>query len=251
MGIICVQKDETYRDQGVIIASFHRPETLNAINGTFIEELNQMLDYVLEQKDVNTLVLASEIEKAFCTGVDVAYVQALTNDAAVDFFVELAKLLERIVSFPKTTVAAVNGYAYGGGADLALACDIRIGNETSSFRFPGPQFGLVLGTKRLLAEVGPAKSRFLTLTNERIHAEKALEYGIIQELVSGSDIFTHTLKRAVNIAFIPKFTAKCIKQLTNEENSSESIELTRESVREGDFRQRFTNYVERMRRSST
>src|SRR5690606_27107239 len=89
-----------------------------------------------------------------------------------------ATLLELIINFPVPTVAAVRGYAFGAGADLALACDLRLGGKSATFRFPGPQFGLVLGTKRLIHEVGPSKARAITLMNKTVGADQSHSAGL-------------------------------------------------------------------------
>lgn len=238
--------NETYRKDGVLILSLHRPERLNALNMDMILKLQEALNEIEHDHEVNVLIMKSKVEKAFCTGVDVSYVQSLSNEEAADFFGKMAELLERLSTYPKLTIAAVNGYAFGGGADLAIACDLRIGTKSSTFRFPGPQFGLILGTDRLIHEIGPSRARFLTLTNERIDAATALDYGLIHDIVLEEKLFESVIERGKQFARMPSHVLKSLKRLTNDNGDNMTPEQwTRQSVLIGDFKERFTTYVER------
>lgn len=237
-------------EDGLLLLKLNRPERLNALHIDLVKEILDALSESAENDDVNVIILASVAEKAFCTGVDIKYVESLTNEEAAHFFVEVAKLLEMLIDFPKVTIAAVNGYAHGGGADLALSCDIRIGGTSSSFRFPGPQFGLILGTKRLIDEIGSSRARFLTMTNEKIDAMQALDYGLLHEVTRDDEVLHRAIERGKALACLPKKTVRDLKRFTNGAALEASVESTRNSVLEGDFKQRFSAYVERIRRKN-
>lgn len=225
--------------------TFNSKRNLNAIDLDFYEELTKSLDIITDRDDIGVLVLSSMVSNAFSAGVDVAYVQALTNEEASQFFNRLSELLDRLARFPLPTIANVNGYALGAGADLALACDIRIAASSAVFRFPGPQFGLILGTQRLINEIGESKARFLTLTNQKVTAKTALQYGLVHEVCedqSGADMVI--LNRIRSLQRVPGNTVQTLKELCDHPQEGPS-DLTRKSVSYGDFGQRFSEYTKK------
>src|SRR5699024_11296589 len=131
----------------------------NALNETLIHEILYHMEHISKQEDIKALIIDSKLEKSFCTGIDIDFVKNISNEKAEFFFSSLNYLLEKLANFPLPTLAITNGYTFGAGADLVLACDLRLGSSTSQFRFPGPQFGVILGTHRLVNEVGPSVAR--------------------------------------------------------------------------------------------
>ncbi|MFC5588687.1 enoyl-CoA hydratase/isomerase family protein [Sporosarcina soli] len=236
------------KDKNIIILTLNRPMQLNAINFQLLEELRQGLDEISKIPDLGALVIRSNHLKAFCTGVDVEYIRSLTNKMASDFFSKLAETLEKIIHFPCPTIASIDGYAFGAGADIAVACDIRVGNESASFRFPGPQFGLLLGTQRLMSEVGPSVVRHLALTNQVVTAEKALHYGLLHEIAENESAFEGALKYTEMTANISERTYRLLKEISDgvnrlEPNQTTPSEYARKSVEQGDFAARFSTYI--------
>src|SRR5690625_3905440 len=129
----------------IIILSLQNNEVLNAIDYGMLEDLKRSISEIKQSDKTKVLIIKSDNDRAFSTGINTSYVKSLDNKESLQFFTELAELFMEIEQLDCITVAGVNGYAFGAGADLALACDIRIGTSTTKFRFPGPQFGLVLG----------------------------------------------------------------------------------------------------------
>lgn len=227
----------------IVTLSLHAPHNLNAINQELYEELKQSLEEISQDKAISALILNSDVSNAFSAGVDLQFIQNLSNEEASDFFTNLSKLLDTLIHFPVPTISFVNRYAFGAGADLAISCDVRIASESAYFRFPGPQFGLVLGTQRLVNEIGSSKARFLALSGKKINGQTALEYGLVHELSANEEAGQKTaLKWASTLANVPSYTTQTIKEVCH---SGESFhELTRASVLEGDFMKRFSQYVQ-------
>lgn len=221
----------------------NNPHNLNAINKELYDELKNNLETIKHRKDIGVLLLSSEVSKAFSTGIDVKYIQSLTNEEASTFFSEISFLLDQITHLPIPTIAFVHGYAYGAGADLALSCDLRIAASSAVFRFPGPQFGLILGTQRLIHEIGPGTARYLTLLNKKIDAKTAKDYGLVhemyQDLTEAQDSATNLIQ---NLKGVPYQTIQTLKELTNEQLPI-SQDLTRKSILHGDFQKRFRQYI--------
>ncbi|WP_026565760.1 enoyl-CoA hydratase/isomerase family protein [Bacillus sp. UNC41MFS5] len=219
------------------------PLNLNAINNILYKDLRKYLEIIRGREDIGTLILSSEVTKAFSSGVDVKYIQSLTNEEAAQFFTDVSILLDMLAHFHIPTIAVINGYAFGAGADLALSCDLRIGTPSAVFRFPGPQFGLILGTQRLINEIGASRARYVTLLNKKIDAQMAKDFGLVHEICEDlkeahdvSNNWAKTLNR------VPAHAIQTLKELSNEPFHG-THELTRNSVRMGDFKQRFTDYV--------
>lgn len=237
-------------ENNVAAIYLQRPKQLNALNGELLEELSSTLTLLSENSDVSALIITSELAKSFCSGIDVSFMQALSNDEAARFMGKLALLFEQIMEFPYPTIAAVRGYAFGSGADLALACDIRVAGESVKIRFPGPRFGVVLGTRRLVHEVGPAKARLLALTNKTIQAREALEYGIVQEVTSDEACLEAARSMAQTVTGIPKHALQAIRQLCRVVESPDeerilAASLAETSVGHGNFSERFQQYLEK------
>ncbi|MGG0175825.1 enoyl-CoA hydratase/isomerase family protein [Gottfriedia acidiceleris] len=241
----------SFLDGRIVLLSLNRPKQLNALNREMIQSLSNELNRLSEDSAVEILVIGSQLNKAFCSGVDVHYLQSLSNEDAAEFFADLAGLLEIVIRFKCPTIAAVTGYVYGAGADLALACDFRIAGESAKFRFPGSQFGVVLGTRRLIHEVGPARSRLLTLTGRTLDSMGALDFEIAHQVVEDSECFSTALSLAEQIIQIPANGLHTIKNLcrnfgdSSEYNSTISVRLAKESILAGDFKKSLQSYLDR------
>lgn len=223
------------------------PEQLNAVNTTMIAALRNHLQ-TLEKKEVRGLIINSNTPKAFCAGIDVKKLKLMTNEAAADLFEELADTLVLLAETNYVTVAAVSGYAFGAGADIALACDLRVADNTVSFRFPGPQFGLVLGTERLVNEIGASAARKLVLTNERIFVEEAERLGIVHEIASG-DVVEAALQTVNKATAVPGHPLKTLKAICNQVELNQTAgKLAKDSVLVGDFKERFVGYLSGMKK---
>ncbi|MFS0576398.1 enoyl-CoA hydratase/isomerase family protein [Sporosarcina sp. 179-K 3D1 HS] len=241
--------EEIVNGKTLVTVILNRPQQLNAVDGSLLHKLCEIINGLSRNPNIGALLIKSNNASSFCTGIDVKYVNSLSNEQSARFFEKLSCLLQRIIDFPYPTVASIDGYAFGAGADIALACDIRIGNRDATFRFPGPQFGLLLGTQRLIQEVGPSKARYLTLTNSKLDATQALQYGLLHEVDQNESAFIGAYSYAKMVTGITNYTFSMIDNLCSEDRSGKRcpIALAKQSVEHDDFKMRFLHYLSEVR----
>lgn len=171
-------------EEGVAHLELHRPEVRNAINLEMLEALTAALDDLGRRDDVRALVLSGAGGKAFAGGADIAELRARTHREA--FFALNATLFQKVEDFPRPTIAAIEGYALGGGLELALACDLRVGAKTAKVGLPEVGLGIYPaagGTWRLARYVGLGRARDLVFTGRILEAEEAFDIGLFERLV--------------------------------------------------------------------
>lgn len=244
------QKDlilyKQYYNGKVGCLTLNRPDNLNAVNDKLLNQLSQHLDYLSNSKHLSILIIKSSIKRAFCSGIDIKSIKTKNNAEVAHFFEKLANVLEKIIQLPQLTISSINGITYGAGADIALSCDYRIANTMMQMRFPGPQFGVILGTHRLVSEVGHSRAKNLILTNREVKSKQALDMGLIHEISKKNDSFEDTLDRANKMLSIPEYTLwELLKVCSNEKNSNplSPPSLAKESILNGDFQKRFSRYL--------
>ncbi len=177
----------------------NRPEKHNALNAQLSHELIEALDKVEADDAVNVIVLTGAGEKAFCAGADMAEAVGAggTNSGYVG---APAEAVARVLRTRKPIIAAVNGYSYGGGALLAINCDIRIASEDARFRFVGASYGLVVGAFQLPRIVGAPLAKELIFTARTIDAQEALRIGLVSHLVPLEELEATVMEMALAIA---------------------------------------------------
>jgi len=181
------------------VIRLNRPEKHHAINSVMSRELVECLDALDADDDVRVIVLTGSGDKAFCAGADMG--EALTrgtdgrgtNDSA-------ATAAFRLSQVNKPLLAAVNGYAYGGGAVFAIACDIRLASENARFRFVGASYGLSVGASQLPRLVGAAMAKELIYTARTVDADEALRMGLVNHVVPLADLEGSVMAMAEQIA---------------------------------------------------
>ena len=167
--------------EGVTFLRMNRPEKRNAFNRELSLALAQQMDELEADESVRVVVLTGS-GQAFSAGADMT--EALASVRSGERREVMAQAVVRVAAFPKPTIAAVNGFAFGGGAVLADSCDLRIASERASFRFPGATYGLVVGGSQLPRIVGAAKAKELIFTARVVEAQEALEIGLVNQLVA-------------------------------------------------------------------
>jgi enoyl-CoA hydratase len=190
-------------EERIAVATFHRPSALNALNSATIAELGQVLEAVDADRSVRALVLTGAGEKAFVAGADIAEMAALSSLEARRFAERGERILARLEALAVPTIAAVNGFALGGGCELAMACDLVYASERARFGQPEVNLGLIPafgGTQRLARRVGPARALEIILTGEMIDAGKAKEIGLALEVLPADRLMPHALQIASKIA---------------------------------------------------
>ncbi len=166
-----------HRRDGVALLTLARPARGNALSDALVDALEQALDQVLADAGMHTLVLRAQ-GRHFCTGLDLGDLDSLGDADLVLRLVRIEMLLARLWQAPIRTVAIATGRTWGAGADLFAACEHRWSDASANFRFPGANFGLVLGTRRLAERVGVDTARRWVLESTAIDAELALASGL-------------------------------------------------------------------------
>ena len=181
------------------MVTLSRPEALNAFNYESMEELHETVRMLRSNSDVRVVIFTGAGEKAFSVGADLKERKTLSDQEVMRNLHKISELFLAIDQLPQPTIAAINGFAFGGGMELALACDFRVAasgaimglTETSLAIIPGAG-----GTQRLPRLIGQAKALELILTARRIKAEEALQYGLLTSISNKADLLTDCLKLA-------------------------------------------------------
>ena len=191
------------RNQNVGIITLNRPERLNAINGDLLQGLIEKLEMAKQDKDVISVILTGA-GRAFCAGEDLKETSA--GKSLGDWIEEtegLQEIQRVIMALGKPLIAAVRGYALGGGCEFAMSCDIRIAAEDAKFGFPETEVGLTIttaGTKLLAQIVGLGKAKELVFTGDLIDAPEALRIGLANKVVLAENLLDEALALARRIA---------------------------------------------------
>jgi len=174
------------KDEGIAIIKINRPEVLNALNREAMSELSTAIDIVGADDKIKVLLITGTGERSFCAGADIRYVVNIDPIEAEKYATFIHGLLNKIENLEKPVIAAVNGYALGGGCEIALACDIRIASSNAKIGQTEVTVGIPPGwggTQRLLRITGPAKTKELIYTGKMITAEEAEKIGLVNRVV--------------------------------------------------------------------
>jgi enoyl-CoA hydratase/carnithine racemase len=177
---------QTHLEDGVRTLTLCRAERGNALNPALVDALLEAVEEACADRSLHTLVLRGD-GRNFCTGFDLSDLDAASDGDLLHRFVRIETLLAALWHAPLRTVAVVTGRAWGAGADLMAACDLRAATPGASFRFPGAGFGLVLGTRRLAERVGVDAARRLVSEGLTWGAQEARERGLLTDLVDDPD----------------------------------------------------------------
>ena len=211
---------------GITIVRINRPKALNALNSQTLRELKLLLTDLAQDVTTRVLVLTGAGEKAFIAGADIAEMKDFSPGEAVVFSQlghDVAKLLE---TMPKPTIAAVNGFALGGGTEMALACDFILASERAVFGQPEVQLGIIPGFGgcfRLARAVGWPRAKYLIYSGAKVKADEALEIGLCLKVFPAESFMAEALKVAQTISANGALAVRRAKMLMVE--FSESIGL--------------------------
>ena len=201
----------------VAIITIDRPDALNAINLEVLQELDALLAKAEMAEDVYVLIITGA-GRSFVAGADVAYMAGMNPVDAQAFGRYGNSVLSKIESMSKPVIAAVNGFALGGGCELAMACDIRIASEKAKFGQPEVTLGIIPGfggTQRMPRIVGVAKAKELIFTGKTIGAEEALQIGLVNQVIEGDELMDKTMKMAETIASNAQIAVRQSKHAIN------------------------------------
>lgn len=212
-------KTRTLNDVSLVI--INRPEASNALNESVLLELEEALKIAERDKAVKVLILTGALigdEKAFVAGADIGEMVNMTPDQAKAFAALGCRVLREIEMMEKPVIAAVNGYALGGGCELALACDIRIASERAIFGQPEVGLGILpgfAGTQRLSRLIGVSKAKELIFTGDIISAEAARELGLVNQVVKHGNLIDDSILLAKKIASKGQVAVRYAKMAIN------------------------------------
>lgn len=200
---------------GVAVVTISRPQALNALNTRFFQEMDALLGEIAGRDDIKVVVLTGE-GKAFVAGADIAEMVAMTPDEGQAFSILGQKIFRKMELLDKPIIAAINGFALGGGQELALACDFRIASAKAKFGQPEVNLGLIPGyaaTQRLPRLIGLGNALYLLMTAEMIGPEEALRMGLVQKVVEPDQLLPTVMTIAKTIAAKGPKAVKLVKHV--------------------------------------
>nr|WP_294805824.1 enoyl-CoA hydratase-related protein [uncultured Nitrososphaera sp.] len=170
----------------IAVVRINRPEALNAMNVDVVAELSRTIDILAADEGTKCVIITGAGERAFCAGADIAFMVNIEPMAAEKYASAAQAVLNKIEKLDKPVIAAVNGFALGGGCELAMVCDIRIASENAKIGQPEVTIGIPPGwggTQRLLRIVGPAKAKEMIYTGKMITADEAASIGLVNKVI--------------------------------------------------------------------
>lgn len=170
----------------IAIIKINRPEALNALNTDVIFELSRTIDIIGVDDDIKAVIITGVGERSFCAGADISYMVNITPIMAEKYASSAQEVLNKIENLEKPVIAAINGFALGGGCELAMVCDIRIASSNAKLGQPEVTIGIPPGwggTQRLLRIVGPSKAKEMIFTGKMISAEEAEQIGLVNKVI--------------------------------------------------------------------
>jgi enoyl-CoA hydratase/carnithine racemase len=198
-------------EQGIALLRLERDEARNAMNSQMLEEMLAHLDRAKGDEEVRVLVISSNDHLGLSAGADVR--EELDEQGRVHRMELFARLYDEIVSFPKPTVAACHGSVVGGGAEVAVACDLRVGGSNMRMRFPGAELGVPVGPARLVTLCGLATAKYLLLTSRNVGADEALRMGLVHRVAPAAATEESALELAAEVAAHPPEAVARLKQM--------------------------------------
>ncbi|HEY1152591.1 MAG TPA: enoyl-CoA hydratase-related protein [Pseudolabrys sp.] len=197
---------------GIALVRYNRPQSRNALDAAVRRDIAEHLNALAEDKDVRAAILTGT-DKVFAAGADLSEMSKL--DAVGFHGLNTAKSWKAIGSFPKPLIAAVNGFALGGGCELAMHCDIIIAGESAKFGQPEVKVGIIPGaggTQRLTRAVGKFRANLYLMTGRIFDARTALEMGLVSEVVADDSVEKTAIALASELAALPPLSLKFIKE---------------------------------------
>jgi enoyl-CoA hydratase/carnithine racemase len=201
-------------DEGVALLQLDRPGARNAINTRMLDELLAHLAAAREDDSVRALVLSSTDHMGLSAGADVR--EVLDEAGRVHRMELFSRLYDELTGFPKPTIAACHGACVGGGAEIAVACDLRVGGSNLRLRFPGAALGVPVGPARLVTLCGLSIAKYLLLTSKEVDADMAYRWGLIHKVVPPPRTEEAALQLAAQVAANPPEAVARLKRMLHE-----------------------------------
>lgn len=205
-------------EEEIATITFNRPKVLNAMNSEVLAEIYDVVTLCKNDEKVKALILTGAGDKAFVAGADISQMQNYTSVEILQLMELGHRTLRLIETMPKPSLAAVNGFALGGGTEIALACDIRFASENAVFGQPEILIGVIPGwggTKRLPRLVGMGIAKEMILGGVQINARRAYEIGLVNKVFPADKLMEESRKFAKKLAGLPAFALKMAKNSIN------------------------------------
>lgn len=207
------------RVDNIGVITINRPEALNALNAEVIREMGECMEKVKSDGGIRCLVITGSGEKAFVAGADIKEMSEMGVEEALEMAERGQKVMQQIEDSKIPSIAAVNGFALGGGLELALACDFIVASRNAKLGLPEVTLGLIPGyggTQRLARSVGKGVARMMTLTGNMFSAEDAANWGLVAQLTESEDLLATAMKLAKDIAARGPVALGLAKRVINE-----------------------------------
>lgn len=240
---------------GVLVVTINRPEKLNSLNKKTIEDLHDVLVESENDNNIRVLIITGEGKKAFVAGADIEELSLLTpNEGRELSSMCHFKIFNFIENYTKPVIASINGFALGGGLELAMACHIRVASSNSKMGLPEVGLGIIPGyggTQRLPRLVGKGKAFEMIMTTDYINAEEALKYGLVNHVVEQDELLDKSLSIANKICNKSRSSIKSvIKSINSGYNNKQNgyeveIEEFAKSFLSKDFREGINAFLEK------
>ena len=195
--------DLTRHDGGLVVVTINRPKSLNALNAAVIDELDACFASLEKDPELRGVILTGSGEKAFVAGADITQFTELDQESGRAFAERGQAVFNRIENFPRPVIAAVNGFALGGGCELALACHLRIAADSARFGQPEVNLGILPGyggSQRLPRIVGKGIALEMILTGEMVSAARAYEIGLVNQVTPANELLDAAIAKLKVIA---------------------------------------------------
>jgi enoyl-CoA hydratase/carnithine racemase len=201
-------------EDGVAVLRLERSEARNAINTAMLEELLEHIATAREDDEARVLVISSNDHMGLSAGADVR--EELDEEGRVHRMELFARLYDDLTGFPKPTVAACHGACVGGGAEIAVACDLRVGGSNMRLRFPGGALGVPVGPARLATLCGLSVAKYLLLTGKDVGADLALRWGLVHKVAPAAATEEAAIQLALQVAANPPEAVATLKRMLHD-----------------------------------
>lgn len=204
---------------GIARLTFNRPKALNALNTSLLEELSQALDAISKDEAIRVLVLTGAGEKSFIAGADITEINTLSPLGAKQFAQIGQSVISKLQALAIPVIAAVNGFALGGGCEMALACDFIYASEKAIFGLPEINLGVIPGfggTQRLPRLIGANRAKEMIFTGKHLTAAEAKEIGLVNKVFAPEELMAAATATATLIASKGKASLRAAKQIVNQ-----------------------------------
>jgi enoyl-CoA hydratase len=207
------------KEKPIVILTINRPKVLNALDADTLEEIGKAVEQLEADPDVRVVIITGAGERAFIAGADIAFMGKLTPLEARDFSRKGQQVLNKIEKLSKPVIAAINGFALGGGCELAMACDIRVASEKARLGQPEINLGIMAGfggTQRLTRLVNPGWAKEILFTADQYDARTAQSIGLVNHVVPAEQLLDFCREMANRIAQRGPVAVRMSKEAVNE-----------------------------------